>query len=236
MPRKPNETDHQYKQRVLDPISSSYCGAKAFNATVWLGSGMTTSCHHPPAHKVSVESVVANYKALHNTPEKKNDRRLMAVGERPRGCEYCWKIEDTGRDNISDRVYKSVLYSDADLQAAAKTPDHDFDLQTLEISFDRTCNFACSYCNPAFSSSWVTDLKRHGPYQGLVSDGRNHFTHTHDSAQLYGHEEENPYATAFFKWWESDLRSTLQELRQHSPRTASNWWRATYEPAYLALV
>jgi hypothetical protein len=46
-----------------------------------------------------------------------------------------------------------------------------------------------------------------------VSDGRNHFTHSHDSAQLYRFGEVNPYSEAFFKWWESDLHRTLQELR-----------------------
>jgi hypothetical protein len=46
-----------------------------------------------------------------------------------------------------------------------------------------------------------------------VSDGRNHFTHTHDSAQLYRFGETNPYVEAFFKWWETDLHKTLQELR-----------------------
>jgi len=46
-----------------------------------------------------------------------------------------------------------------------------------------------------------------------VSDGRNHFTHTHDSSQLYRFGETNPYVVAFFKWWESDLHQTLQELR-----------------------
>jgi hypothetical protein len=46
-----------------------------------------------------------------------------------------------------------------------------------------------------------------------VSDGRNHFTHAHDSSQLYRFGETNPYVEAFFKWWESDLHQTLQELR-----------------------
>jgi hypothetical protein len=46
-----------------------------------------------------------------------------------------------------------------------------------------------------------------------VSDGRNHFTHTHDSSQLYRFGETNPYVEAFFKWWETDLHQTLQELR-----------------------
>jgi hypothetical protein len=47
----------------------------------------------------------------------------------------------------------------------------------------------------------------------LVSDGRNHFTHGHDSSQLYSFNETNPYVEAFFKWWETDLHKTLQELR-----------------------
>jgi hypothetical protein len=47
----------------------------------------------------------------------------------------------------------------------------------------------------------------------LVSDGRNHFTHAHDSSQLYTINEVNPYVEAFFEWWETDLHRTLQELR-----------------------
>ena len=214
MPRQPNETDLEYKRRVIDIKSASFCGAKWYNATIWLGSGMTTSCHHPPAHLVDIEQVKLNPKLLHNTAQKKHDRELMLKGERPSGCEYCWKIEDMGRDAISDRVYKTVIYSDEDLNEAYNTPvEQDVNLRTLEIAFDRTCQFACSYCNPAFSSTWVRDIDRNGPYTALVSDGRNHFTHTHGSAQLYKFGEENPYATAFHKWWESDLHKTLQELR-----------------------
>jgi hypothetical protein len=206
--------DLEFRQQVLDTISPSFCAAKWLNATIWLGSGMTTSCHHPPAHRVSIEDVTANPPALHNTPQKKQDRAQMQAGERPPGCEYCWKIEDMGRDAISDRVYKSRIYPIAELQRAATTPpDQDVNLRTLEISFDRTCQFACSYCNPAFSSTWVKDIRTHGAYANLLSDGRNHFTHTHDSAQLFRFGERNPYVDAFFRWWETDLHSTLDELR-----------------------
>ena len=203
-----------YKQQVLDVISPSFCAAKWYNATIWLGSGQTTSCHHPPAHAIDAEAIKTNPKALHNTQRKKLDRSQMQRGLRPAGCEYCWKIEDIGRDNISDRVYKSKIYPIEALHEAADTPlNDDVDLKTLEISFDRTCNFACSYCNPAFSSTWVNDIKRNGAYTGLVSDGRNHFTHAHNSSQLYTINEVNPYVEAFFKWWESDLHKTLDELR-----------------------
>ena len=206
--------DLDFKHQVLDTKSASFCAAKWYNATIWLGSGMTTSCHHPPAHKVDVQEVKFNPKALHNSLQKKDDRKKMLAGERPAGCEYCWKIEDMATDAVSDRVYKSKIYPLVALDDAYNTPyTEDVNLRTLEIAFDRTCQFACSYCNPAFSSTWVKDIKRHGAYTALVSDGRNHFTHTHDSAQLFKYGETNPYVEAFHQWWESDLHKTLQELR-----------------------
>ena len=204
----------KFKKDMLDTKSESFCAAKWYNATIWLGSGMTTSCHHPLPHKVDPIAVQSNPKLLHNTPEKKEQRRQMQCGERPAGCEYCWKIEDMGPEHISDRVYKSQIYTDQELQTAfTEDQETDVDLITLEISFDRTCNFACSYCNPAFSTTWVKDLKNNGGYTDLVSDGRNHFTHSHDSNQLFGLNEYNPYVEAFFKWWDSDLHITLRELR-----------------------
>jgi hypothetical protein len=206
--------DLEFRQQVLDTKSASFCAAKWYNATIWLGSGQTTSCHHPLPHAVDPEAIKLNPSALHNTPRKKQERAQMQQGERPSGCEYCWKIEDIGRDNISDRVYKSRIYPLEDLSHAYHTPaDQDVNLRTLEIAFDRTCQLACSYCNPAFSSTWVRDIRQHGAYTNLVSDGRNHFTHAHDRSQLYRFGETNPYVEAFFRWWETDLHQTLQELR-----------------------
>ena len=224
MPKITNESDLEYKRRVIDIKSDSFCAAKWYNATIWLGSGQTTSCHHPLPHHVSVAEVEVNPKALHNTRQKKSERALMQDGLRPAGCEYCWKIEDMYKDPkyqgmdtgtpISDRVYKTVIYEDKDLDEAFNTnAEQDVNLQTLEIAFDRTCQFACSYCNPAFSSTWVKDIRRNGGYTNLVSDGRNHFTHEHDSSQLYTINDTNPYVEAFFRWWETDLHKTLKELR-----------------------
>jgi organic radical activating enzyme len=207
-------TDLEFKKQVLDIKSASFCAAKWYNATIWLGSGQTTSCHHPPAHSIDIEELKTNPKAIHNTPTKKLDRAMMQAGNRPKGCEYCWKIEDMGVDAISDRVYKSKIYPLEALNEAYNTPSQeDVNLRTLEIAFDRTCQFACSYCNPAFSSTWVRDIRSNGAYEHLVSDGRGHFTHAHDASQLYRFGETNPYVEAFFEWWETDLHKTLQELR-----------------------
>ena len=50
-------------------------------------------------------------------------RDMMQKGSRPKECEYCWKIEDMGKDAdgnvpVSDRVYKTVIYEDRDLEWA----------------------------------------------------------------------------------------------------------------------
>ena len=52
----------KYRKEVLDTKSKSFCGAKWYNATTWLGSGTTASCHHPPAHKIPlIEGFLSDY-------------------------------------------------------------------------------------------------------------------------------------------------------------------------------
>ena len=76
------------------------------------------------------------------------------------------------------------------------------------------CNFKCSYCNPAFSTAWVKDIKDYGGYQNIQSDGRGHFQDTAPWAEpTTKKQEDNPYIQAFHKWWESDLADCLEEIR-----------------------
>tara|TARA_R100000005_G_C4999181_1_gene205886 strand:+ start:384 stop:1931 length:1548 start_codon:yes stop_codon:yes gene_type:complete len=214
MPKKPKETYQEYRDRKIDSVSPSFCAAKWYNATVWLNSGTNASCHHPPAHKIPLEDLIYNPKVLHNTKYKKMRRREMLKGSRPKECEYCWKVEDIGRNNVSDRVYKSVIYTDEQID---KIPneyswDSDVNLITLEIAFDRTCQFECSYCNSSFSTTWAKDIKKNGAYQDLVSDGAAAFQHDGSWADPFRNYEKNPYIEAFWKWW-PELSTTLEELR-----------------------
>ena len=76
-----------------------------------------------------------------------------------------------GKDKVSDRVYKSVIYSDSALKEAKTKYDwtRDVDLKTLEIAFDANCNYACSYCNASFSTTWMNDIRKNGAYPKSVS-------------------------------------------------------------------
>jgi len=228
MAKKPDETLQQYRDRVLDSKSKSFCGAKWFNATTWLGSGTTASCHHPPAHKIPLVEVENNYTAIHNTEHKKEMRRMMQNGERPRECEYCWKMEDMGKDAVSDRTFKSIIYTDEELQQAYEADaNENTNLKTFEIAFDRVCNLACSYCNASFSTTWAKDIKNNGPYENLVSDGAGAFHQDGSWAQPYKDDEDNPYIQAFWKWWENGLSDSLQELRVTGgePLMSANTWK-----------
>jgi organic radical activating enzyme len=180
-----------------------------------LGHGQTASCHHPPGHWIPLEELKDNPSAIHNTSHKKKMRKLMQEGERPAECEYCWKVEDMGKDHISDRVFKTEIFTDEDIEKSVEMPwDNNVNLRTLEISFDRACNFKCSYCNPAFSTAWVKDIKDYGGYQNIQSDGRGHFQDTAPWAEpATKKQEDNPYIQAFHKWWESDLADCLEEIR-----------------------
>ena len=225
-----DETYQEYRDRSINSISPSFCGAKWYNATIWLNMGQTTSCHHPQPHKIPLRELERSPKALHNTQYKKLVRKEMLEGIRPKECEYCWKIEDLGADKVSDRVYKSVIYSDEELVSAQKNYswNKDVDLKTLEISFDANCNFACSYCNASFSTTWQSDIKTNGAYQNLVTDGGGAFQHAGDDSMIYGKDQiDNPYLEAFWKWWEGDLQNSLRELRVTGgePTMSKGFWK-----------
>jgi len=221
------EPFRDFKSRVMDPISKTYCGDKWYYSTIWLAHGQTASCHHPPQHNIDVDEIKTNPSAIHNTQHKKLMRKMMLAGERPPECEYCWKVEDMDRDALSDRVFKTYTHSDEDIAVSAKLPwDSDVMPKVLEIMFDPTCNFACSYCNSKLSTSWGRDLKQNGPYTNLISDGAGAYTKIHPW-NAANNEENNPYIQAFWLWWESDLADNLEEIRitGGEPLMSTSVWR-----------
>lgn len=140
--KKQNETFLQYRKRINDKISSSFCAAKWYNATIWLNEGKTSSCHHPKQHSIPKKELINNPSALHNTSFKKQRRKEMLEGIRPDECEYCWKVEDISKDHISDRVYKTAIYDESEISECKSKFgwESNVPLKTLEISFDSNCN------------------------------------------------------------------------------------------------
>lgn len=197
------------KIKVENEVGSTFCLAKWHHVTMYLQSGETHSCYHPRPHKIPLEELEDNPSALHNTNEKKQERKMMLEGKKPEGCQYCWNIEAMGPDYISDRHQRnaSIFTEERYNQTAFGPWDQNINPEYLEINFGNECNFKCGYCHPKYSTRFYQEIKEHGP----VTSVKNHRCDI-DWMKLYQREEENPYVEAFWKWW-PELRKTLNIMR-----------------------
>ncbi len=196
----------------LDNISPTMCYAKWSQVSMHLTNGMTHSCYHPPTHKIPLEELDKNITALHNTEEKKEQRRQMLKGERPEGCSYCWNIEDTG--SRSDRVYRSGEYwaqeSREDIMDAGASGN--INPRYVEVNFNQACNFKCSYCSPHLSTSWQEEIEEFGEYPTTAPHNNITSLTNKGLMPLKISQEDNPYVTAFWKWW-PEMYKTLRVFR-----------------------
>ncbi len=190
---------------LLDTVSPSMCFAKWTQSTLNLHNGYTHSCHHPIPHRVDEDSILRNPKTLHNTVIKIQARKEMIEGKRPSECDYCWNIENLGKDHISDRTYKSAtewsLNRFDEIVDPKVTLSPDFMPSYLEVSFDHTCNFKCVYCFPETSSRWMEEVERHGPYN--LPNWKYHDLEwlKRQKKIPIKKDEYNPYTEAFWKAW-----------------------------------
>ena len=156
--KRNDETYAGYKKRVIDVISDSYCAAKWLNATIWLGNGTTASCHHPPAHKIPLEEVAQNYKAIHNTNYKKLIRKQMLEGKPIDSCHKCKEMEThtkvSGRqkqllktgirlENFVSTIKSSTFINEFE-KSHQQNGDTDLMPQDWQIDLGNFCNSACS--------------------------------------------------------------------------------------------
>jgi MoaA/NifB/PqqE/SkfB family radical SAM enzyme len=74
------------------------------------------------------------------------------------GCNVCYDLEKNTNsfDVISDRIFYLKELKDVNLNTY-KSIDA-VDLHTIDIRWNNTCNFACVYCGPEYSSKWATEL------------------------------------------------------------------------------
>jgi len=193
--------DYGAVKQKLDGVGCGFCLAKWTQVTMHLGLGMTHSCHHPAPHKIPLNEIKRNPKALHNTRFKKQKRKEMLDGKRPDECNFCWNVEDNS-NSFSDRTFKSAEPWSLDQFDKIKNLDfrEDYNPRYVEVSFSNTCNLKCAYCGPQYSSKWVEEIEKHGAY-----DTETRYNNLEDlrakNEMPYKHSEDNPYVEAFWKWW-----------------------------------
>lgn len=193
---------------ITNKISPTFCLAKWHHTSIYLHTGQTHSCYHPRPHDISLEEIAKRPAALHNTLEKKKERALMLVGEKPKGCQYCWNVESLSDTHISDRhIRNQSIYMPERLNEITSMPwDFDINPEYIEVAFSNECNFKCGYCHPMSSSSFQSEIKKHGPYETVKN-------HTLNIEWFKPYEEDaNPYVEAWWKWW-PEMSKTLNILR-----------------------
>ncbi len=211
------ETDYysqaQIMKQKLDGVSSSMCLAKWLQVSMHLTNGLTQSCYHPPVHKMDLEELAKNPKALHNTEQKKRERQMMKAGERPKGCEYCWKIEDAPGEHMSDRHYRSgePWAREAFDEVVSSPFDYDVNPRYVEVNFNQTCNLACAYCSPHISTTWEKEINQFGAYPTLVPHNDIEFLRKQGLMPITK-KSENPYLKAFWEYW-PELYQDLKVFR-----------------------
>ena len=204
------KADAELAKNLLDNVSPTMCLAKWNQVSLHLPTGLTNSCYHPPLHEIDATKLKDNPAALHNTAEKLNQRQQMLKGERPDGCSYCWNIEDTGE--MSDRHYRSgEPWAMQDFTAIKQNPmDERWTPRYVEVNFNNACNLKCSYCSPQFSTTWGKEIAVYGQYP--TSPPHNAPEHFQDRRRPIPNREDNPYVTAFWKWWPT-LYKNLKHFR-----------------------
>ena len=217
MQNKGDQVTKEFKSVFLNNAESmkeilgpSLCLAKWKQVSLHLPTGLNNSCYHPPLHEIPAELLAENPGALHNTPYKKEQRKIMLRQERPSECSYCWTMEDHGK--LSDRHYRSgEPWAAKDFDVIVNSNgDEDVVPSYVEVNFNHACNLACSYCSPQFSSTWQQEVDRHGGYPtSTVHNDPSHFVGRNRPIPV---REANPYVDAFWAWWPA-LYPELQHFR-----------------------
>lgn len=211
----------------LNKVGCGFCLAKWTQVTLHLGTGMTHSCHHPSPHKIPLREIKNDPSALHNTRHKKRRRKEMLTGKRPKECTFCWNVEDNS-NAFSDRTFKSSEPWSLDQMEKIKASNwrDNYNPRYVEVSFGNTCNFACAYCGPQYSSKWVEEIEKHGPYDA-ADKLFNDIEQLKQKDQFpYLQTEKNPYIDAFWEWW-PDLYPDLHTFRitGGEPLLSKNTWK-----------
>jgi organic radical activating enzyme len=217
MQNKGDEVTNTFKSQFLNSaeqmqqaLGEGLCLAKWKQVSLHLPTGQNNSCYHPPLHPIPTDMLVNNPSTLHNTPYKKEQRKIMLRQERPEECSYCWTMEDNNK--LSDRHYRSgEPWAAKDFDVITNSNgDEDVIPSYVEVNFNHACNLACSYCSPQFSSTWQQEMDQHGAYP--TSTRHNDPSHFVGRNRPIPVREYNPYVDAFWSWWPT-LYTELQHFR-----------------------
>jgi pyruvate-formate lyase-activating enzyme len=178
--------------------SQTLCLAKFHESTIWLYESKIASCHHTPFLLTGNDTLT-----FYNPEGRRQQQAAMLTGNKPDECNYCWKLE--AQDVVSDREKKSLSFKSSHTAEEYLDRNYPFKPKALELAFQNTCNLACSYCSPSFSTEWENDIRLHGNYNNISTDKKLHYQR--------GIDNRTPVdMTLFWKWFD-DIALGLESIR-----------------------
>jgi len=178
--------------------SQTICLAKFHESTIWLYESKIASCHHTPFLLTGKDTLT-----FYNPEGRRKQQESMLSGNKPEECNYCWKLE--AQDVISDRERKSLAFKSALSPEQYLDKNFPFKPKALELAFQNTCNLACSYCSPSFSTEWENDIRLRGNYENIFTDKKLHYQR--------GIDHREPVDMTLFWTWFNDIANELESIR-----------------------
>jgi organic radical activating enzyme len=133
----------------------SYCNQKFWWLNVDLTRKQQYSCCSATPSDIDIQWLSKNSGKLFNTPLLHDERRAMLDNKPVASCyDNCTKAEEQG---LVSRRYLE--------QGNIKTHTEIDSLPTLiNVIVGSTCNLTCVYCCKQYSSAWLKDIEKSGPY------------------------------------------------------------------------
>lgn len=108
-----------------------------------------------------------------NSDRVKAIRRQLLNNERPKECEACWILEDSGATSYRqaalehDGSHRSWFNNLEHCQTDGSMP---LRVRELELRFSNKCNMSCKMCGPKFSSKWQQILHQQPEFRQWLSE------------------------------------------------------------------
>jgi len=183
---------------IRDKTSQTLCLAKFHESTIWLYESKIASCHHTPFLLTGNDTLT-----FYNPEGRRQQQDSMLNGNKPTDCNYCWKLE--AENVVSDREKKSLAFKKSLTPEQYLDRNYPFKPKALELAFQNTCNLACSYCSPSFSTEWENDIRLRGNYENITTDKKLHYQR--------GIDHRTPVNMVLFWEWFNDIATELESIR-----------------------
>ncbi len=150
-----------------------------------------------------------------NAPLLKQVRLAMLNGERPSGCDRCYREEDAGIQ--SRRQSEKLSWAEHNIDLFRRHTEEDgtvqeqlFPLRYLDLRFGNKCNLKCRMCGPTESDKWYELTPKVWDGTTTFKDGQRKLKIVQNEKGQYG-LEVNPY-----QWYASE--KFWLELEKYLPR------------------